>query len=140
MHVTALHLYPVKSLRGFAVPAAEIDELGFAGDRRFLVIDETGKFQTQRQITRMALVSTALSNCTLTLSAEGAGPNAQRGTDRDVGQRQVRSDEVFTIAKRLHDEGDELVDASVLCAGGPVLLVRFRCAELHDQAAASCRI
>jgi uncharacterized protein YcbX len=73
MHVTGLFLYPVKSLRGFAVPAVEIDDLGFAGDRRFLVIDESGKFITQRQITRMALVSTALANGTLTLSADGAG-------------------------------------------------------------------
>jgi len=73
MHVAALHLYPVKSLRGFAVPAVEIDDLGFAGDRRFLVIDETGKFQTQRQNTRMALVDTALANGTLTLSADDAG-------------------------------------------------------------------
>lgn len=68
MHVSGLFLYPVKSLRGFAVPAVEIDDLGFAGDRRFLVIDEAGKFLTQRQLTRMALVSTALSNGTLTLS------------------------------------------------------------------------
>lgn len=73
MHVSGLFLYPVKSLRGFAVPAVEIDDLGFAGDRRFLVIDEAGKFVTQRQITRMALVSTALSDGILTLSAEGAG-------------------------------------------------------------------
>ena len=73
MHIAALHLYPVKSLRGFAVPAVDIDELGFAGDRRFLVIDETGKFQTQRQNARMALVDTALANGALTLSAEGAG-------------------------------------------------------------------
>jgi len=73
MHVSALHIYPVKSLRGFSVPAAEIDELGFAGDRRFLVVDETGRFQTQRQLPRMALVSTALAPDTLTLSAEGAG-------------------------------------------------------------------
>lgn len=73
MHVSGLFLYPVKSLRGFAVPAVEIDDLGFAGDRRFLVIDEAGKFLTQRQVTRMALVSTALANGTLTLSAEGAG-------------------------------------------------------------------
>lgn len=73
MHVSGLFLYPVKSLRGYAVPAAEIDALGFAGDRRFLVIDEAGKFQTQRQLTRMALVSTAIAHGTLTLSAEGAG-------------------------------------------------------------------
>ncbi|MES1168394.1 MAG: MOSC N-terminal beta barrel domain-containing protein, partial [Oleiharenicola lentus] len=34
--VTGLFLYPVKSLRGHAVPVAELDALGFTGDRRFL--------------------------------------------------------------------------------------------------------
>ena len=71
--VTGLFLYPVKSLRGHAVPAAEIDELGFAGDRRFLVIDETGKFQTQRQLPRMACIDARLAAGQLTLSADGAG-------------------------------------------------------------------
>jgi uncharacterized protein YcbX len=73
MHVSGLFIYPVKSLRGIAVPAVQVDELGFAGDRRFLVIDETGKFLTQRQLPRMALVSTALVDGTLTLSAADQG-------------------------------------------------------------------
>lgn len=73
MHVSGLFIYPVKSLRGFAVPTVEIDELGLAGDRRFLAIDEAGQFLTQRQHPRMALVSTTLANGTLTLIAEGAG-------------------------------------------------------------------
>jgi uncharacterized protein YcbX len=73
MHVSGLFIYPVKSLRGIAVPAVEVDALGLAGDRRFLVVDEAGKFLTQRQLPRMALVSTALSNGSLTLSAAEAG-------------------------------------------------------------------
>lgn len=71
--VSGLFLYPVKSLRGHAVPAAELDALGFAGDRRFLVVDATGKFMTQRSVPRMARIDALLSPGTLTLSAEGAG-------------------------------------------------------------------
>lgn len=71
--VTGLYLYPVKSLSGYAVPAAEIDALGFVGDRRFLVVDETGKFLTQRVLPRMACIATHLVAGTLTLSADGAG-------------------------------------------------------------------
>ena len=80
MHVSGLFLYPVKSLRGFAVPAVEIDDLGFAGDRRFLVIDETGKFLTQRQVTRMALVSTTFVRLGATVSRlkEGEAPAAPK--------------------------------------------------------------
>ncbi len=71
--VTGLYIYPVKSLRGFAVPAADFDALGLAGDRRFLVVDETGKFLTQRAAPRMACIATRLAGERLTLAAEGAG-------------------------------------------------------------------
>ncbi len=73
MHLSGLFLYPVKGLRGLAVDSAEVDALGLVGDRRFLVVDETGKFLTQRGLARMALVATALSADALTLSADGAG-------------------------------------------------------------------
>ncbi len=72
-HVTGLFLYPVKSLRGFPVAAASVDPLGFFGDRRFLVVDESRRFLTQRTLPRMALVSTALSKGLLRLTAESFG-------------------------------------------------------------------
>lgn len=73
MHVSGLFLYPVKSLRGCAVESAAIDAPGFVGDRRFLIVDEAGRFLTQRAIARMALVATGLTADALTLSADGAG-------------------------------------------------------------------
>ena len=73
IRVAGLYLYPVKSLRGIAVESAEVDALGLAGDRRFLVVDGSGRFVTQRTVPRMALVSTALSNGFLHLSAENHG-------------------------------------------------------------------
>ncbi len=73
LRVTGLFIYPVKSLRGYAVPAAEIDALGFVGDRRFLIVDDTGTFLTQRTVPRMACISTQLADSKLILSAEGVG-------------------------------------------------------------------
>lgn len=73
MHVSGLFIYPVKSLRGYAVPQTEVDALGFVGDRRFLVVDANGKFQTQRSAPRMARIATKLHDGRLTLSADGAG-------------------------------------------------------------------
>jgi len=67
MHLSGLYIYPVKSLRGVAVQTAEIDELGIVGDRRFLIVDETGQFMTQRQNPRMAQIETELSATRLTL-------------------------------------------------------------------------
>jgi len=68
MHLAGLFLYPVKSLRGVSVPSATLDAYGLVGDRRFLVVDATGRFLTQRALTRMALIATALDATHLTLS------------------------------------------------------------------------
>ncbi len=71
--VTGLFVYPVKALRGHVVTSAEFDALGFSGDRRFLIVDETGKFVTQRTVPRMARINATLSAEKLTLSTESAG-------------------------------------------------------------------
>lgn len=73
MHVSSLYVYPVKSLRGFAAPSAQIDELGFVGDRRFMLIDDKGQFLTQRALPRMALIETALTARDLVLRAPHGG-------------------------------------------------------------------
>jgi uncharacterized protein len=70
MYVTGLFIYPVKSCSGLSVDSVQIDDLGIIGDRRFMVIDETGRFLTQRTIPRMALIGTALSATALTLSTD----------------------------------------------------------------------
>lgn len=90
MRVTGLFLYPVKSLRGHAVPTAELDALGFAGDRRFLVVDATGKFLTQRTAPRMARIEARLSAGTLTLSADDASSvSVPTASDPDAPLRTV---------------------------------------------------
>jgi uncharacterized protein YcbX len=73
VHLAGLFIHPVKSLRACEVNSAGVDVLGLVGDRRFLVVDEAGRFLTQRTLPRMARVATALSADTLTLSTEGAG-------------------------------------------------------------------
>ena len=106
MHLSGLFVYPVKSLRGCAVPVAHIDPLGLIGDRRFLVVDEADRFLTQRTLPRMALVDTALSPELLTLSASGAGSIAvPRASDPGAPMRRVsvwRHDGLVT-----EDCGDE---------------------------------
>ncbi|KKW67211.1 hypothetical protein AAV94_11895 [Lampropedia cohaerens] len=48
MHVTALHRYPVKSMRGLAVDHAAVRLEGFAHDRQWLITDTEGHFITAR--------------------------------------------------------------------------------------------
>ncbi|MBI5690851.1 MAG: MOSC domain-containing protein [Verrucomicrobia bacterium] len=73
MHLAALFLHPVKSMRACSVVEAGVDALGLVGDRRFMVVDPSGRFLTQRAVPRLALVGTALSDGKLSLSAADAG-------------------------------------------------------------------
>lgn len=90
LSVSGIFIYPVKSCRGIAIASTEMDALGVAGDRRFLVVDETGKFLTQRTHARMALIATALDAERVTLSAEGAGSvSVTRAPDPTASLRSV---------------------------------------------------
>src|SRR5579871_3143091 len=71
--VSALYIYPLKSAAGIAVDSARLDAFGLAGDRRWMVVDETDTFVTQRTVPRLALVHTLLSGDSLTLAAPDGG-------------------------------------------------------------------
>lgn len=90
MHLSGLFIYPVKSLGGCHVTEAIVDTLGLVGDRRFMVVDESGRFFTQRAFPRMALVRTGLSADTLTLSSDRAGSvSVGRAADANAPLRSV---------------------------------------------------
>lgn len=52
--LASIHVYPVKSLGGFAVEEAQLTDRGLEHDRRWMLVDENGKFQTQRELATMA--------------------------------------------------------------------------------------
>lgn len=54
MHVSALHLYPLKSGRGIALSEADIGPAGIPGDRRMMLVDLDGNFITQRDLPALA--------------------------------------------------------------------------------------
>ncbi|MGZ8458311.1 MAG: MOSC domain-containing protein [Gemmatirosa sp.] len=60
LRVASLHVHPVKSLRGVAVGAADVGDLGLALDRRWMLVDDAGVFLTQREDAGMALLHTTL--------------------------------------------------------------------------------
>lgn len=76
--VHSLHVYPVKSMAGYSVTEALVEPRGLAHDRRFMLVDASGRFLSQREIPRMARVQvaidTALQTLTLTLTAFDAAP------------------------------------------------------------------
>jgi uncharacterized protein YcbX len=56
MHVSDLFIYPLKSARGIALPAADIDAYGLPGDRRAMITDAQGHFITQRELPDLARI------------------------------------------------------------------------------------
>lgn len=57
MQVSALHTYPVKSLRGGPVPRADVERAGLRGDRRWMVVDEAGSVLSARRLPTMLAVT-----------------------------------------------------------------------------------
>lgn len=71
MHLNSLHLYPIKSCRGVTVPAWDVDRFGFRHDRRWMVVDQNGRFLTQRKNPVMATIRVELRRDALEISAQG---------------------------------------------------------------------
>jgi uncharacterized protein YcbX len=105
--LTALHVYPVKSMRGISLDEAVLTETGLRHDRRWMVIRAGGRFVTQRNEPRLALVRTRLEPDGVVLSFDGNGsitlPFVSRG-GAAVDTR-VWQDPIEAI-----DEGDAVAD------------------------------
>jgi len=52
-YVSQLYVYPVKSLKGIQVHAANMTSRGFEHDRRWMLIDENNKFLSQRTLPQL---------------------------------------------------------------------------------------
>jgi uncharacterized protein YcbX len=73
--VRSVHVHPVKALRGVARAEAEVEPWGLADDRRWTVVDASGKVVTQRRHPRMALGSAeSLPGGAVRVSAPGRTP------------------------------------------------------------------
>jgi uncharacterized protein YcbX len=86
--VTALNVYPVKGGAGIPRDAVTLAPEGFAHDRQWLVVTPDGRFVTQRDRPRLALLGTSLDEGVLTLSLpDGARVRVPRdgaGAGREV--------------------------------------------------------
>jgi len=58
--IAALNVYPVKSCRGIPLASVSLASTGFRGDREWLVVTQAGRFLTQRELPRLALVEPAI--------------------------------------------------------------------------------
>lgn len=71
----SIHVHPVKALRGQAPHTAVVEPWGLAGDRRWALIDETGRVVTQREHPRLALAAAELvTGGSIRVAASGLEP------------------------------------------------------------------
>ena len=69
--LSQLNIYPLKSAGGISVETTVPEARGLKHDRRWMVVNDSGQFMTQRTFPGMALINTKLSNQTLNLNAPG---------------------------------------------------------------------
>lgn len=132
-----LNVYPVKSCRGIAVTRARIDVRGLGlasassrvGDREWMIVDSKGRFITQRELPRLALVEIAVVSDLLRLSMRGMGSidvplEAPPGVRCEVV--------VWQSVAPAHDEGAAVAAWLAAALGTEARLVRFD--STHERA------
>jgi uncharacterized protein YcbX len=61
LRVSELFIYPIKSLGGISVTSAMVTDRGLQYDRRWMLVDASGQFMTQRSLAEMALLQTEIT-------------------------------------------------------------------------------
>lgn len=74
LKLTAIYIYPIKSAAGIALETAQVASQGFQYDRRWMVVDQKGKFMSQRHFPRMALITVRQSKQQLVIEAPAQKP------------------------------------------------------------------
>ena len=69
IHLSGLYIYPIKSCRGISLDAWEVDGRGLRLDRRWMLVDGDGRFPSQRELPRMALIGVRLGSEGLAVDA-----------------------------------------------------------------------
>jgi uncharacterized protein len=119
--ITGVFVYPVKSCRGIELQSAEVADTGFADDRHWMMVRLNGRFVTQRELPRMALIVPQLTVNSLKLAAPGM-PMLE--VPREAGG-EARPITVWKFDGRGIDCGDDAAQWCSQYLGTPLRLVRF---------------
>ena len=71
LHIASLHHYPLKSAQGIALNQAHMNPMGLEQDRRWVLIDEAGKFLSQRTCAAMGAIAVVAHEQQLTICFHG---------------------------------------------------------------------
>jgi uncharacterized protein YcbX len=119
--IQALNIYPVKSCRGVALEQAQVTLAGFAHDREWMIVRGDGRFVTQREQPRLALIEPVIVERFLELRAPGTEPlRVSREADSDAVEVLCWNDRCAAF-----DAGAEAAGWLSDYLGTPHRLVRF---------------
>jgi uncharacterized protein YcbX len=119
--LSGLYVYPVKSCAGIAVDEALLIETGLEFDRAWMLVDDTGRFLSQRTVPRMALIRPTLRYQDMVLRAPGMlALHVLLDTVEEPVRVHVHNDEV-----KAYDMGALAAQWFSDFLGRPVRLVRF---------------
>jgi len=129
--IESLHVYPVKSARGIDLDEARVEVRGLVatgargrtlgGDREWMVVDRTGRFVTQREAPRLALVGVGTGADRIELSVPHGG--AVTVAVQSAGP--ARNVQVWESRVPAHDAGDGAAALLSAWLERDVRLVRF---------------
>ncbi len=71
MRLASIHTYPIKGCRRIDHAAARVEPWGLAGDRRWMITDDEGRFLTQREERALTRVRPSIVDNRLRLAADG---------------------------------------------------------------------
>ena len=74
IRLSAIHLYPVKGIRGVTATRAHVESEGLRHDRRWMIVDDEGHFLSQRSHPALALLAGRFNGHHLELTAPGQAP------------------------------------------------------------------
>jgi hypothetical protein len=116
-----LYIYPVKSAAGIECERVRLGPHGLLHDREWLIVDPNGRFLTQREESRLALLTTAISGESLCLTQPSGAtlslPLAHEGESVEV--------QVWNSRCMAFDAGREAAEYLSGWLGRPLRLVRF---------------
>jgi len=71
VHLASIHIYPLKAARGVDLEESFVEPCGLADDRRWLLVDEEGRFVSQREEPSLARVVVSCGPGCIRVSADG---------------------------------------------------------------------
>jgi uncharacterized protein len=92
LQLSELWIYPIKSLGGISVTQAQVTDRGLAHDRRWLLVDESGTFLSQREHSILALFQPSLEDDTMIVRFQKATTFVQ------IPLHYQKKQELFTVS------------------------------------------